>query len=83
MNTLYEHCYYRLRETKKPTYLDFYELDVNDLHNLECYLNQTIRFQNKWYFLEMKKKYFYTEKERDATPKYMMKPLYKPERELF
>lgn len=73
---LYEHYYYLMKETKKPKYLDFYELEDTDLKNIECYLEQTVRYKNKWYFIEFKKKYFYTEEARKNAPKYMIKELY-------
>jgi hypothetical protein len=76
MNTLFEHCYYQARETKKPIYLDFYEIEKKDLPHIDCYLEQTIRYNNKWYFVEMKKTYFRSETQRNNAPKYWIKNLY-------
>lgn len=74
---LYEHCYYLMRETKNPKYLDFYDLEDKDLKSIECYLEQTVRYKNKWYFIESKKTYFYTEEAREKASKHMIKELYK------
>ena len=81
-NVLYEHCYYLIKETKKPTYLDFYDLDDTDFieAKLCCYLEQTIRYKGKWFFVTTKKQYFSTAEDRDTAPKMLIKYLYrKPE----
>ena len=81
-NILYEHFYYLIKETKKPTYLDFYDLDDSDFTETKlcCYLEQTIRYGGKWFFVTTKKQYFGTEAGRDAAPKMLIKHLYqKPE----
>ena len=82
MNTLYEQLYYLIRETKKPTYLDFYDLDDSDFTEAKlcCYLEQTIRYKGRWFFITTKKQYFSTAEDRDAAPKMLIKYLYqKPE----
>ena len=81
-NILYEHCYYLMRQTKNPKYLDFYDLEEKDLRCIDCYLEQTVRYNNEWYFVEMKKKYYYNEIDREKAPKYMIKKLYKKVEEL-
>ena len=75
-NTLYEHCYYQMRETKRPKYLDFYELEKKDLQHIECYLEQTVRYSEKWFFIEMKKTYFQSAYLRDQAPRNWIKYLY-------
>lgn len=75
--TLYEHYAYIARETKQPKYLDFYELEQKDLKNIECYLDQTVRIDNKWFFVTTAKKYYRSEAERDRAPKFYIKRLYK------
>lgn len=75
-DTLYEHCFYLVKETKKPTYLDFYDLEDKDLKSIECYLEQTVRINNKWYFVTTGKKYFRSEADRENAPKYYIKALY-------
>jgi len=77
MNTLYEHCFYLIKETKKPKYLDFYDLNEKDLNSPEIYLEQTIRFNDKWYFITTGKQYCRSEEERENTPKIYIKHLYK------
>ena len=74
---LYEQWYYLMKETKKPTYLDFYDLEDRDLNFIENYLEQTVRYQDKWYFVTNGKKYFSTAEDRDTAPKYYIKELYK------
>jgi len=76
-NILYEQVYYLIKETKKPTYLDFYDLDDADLKMIECYLEQTIRYKNRWYFITTKKQYFSNAEKRDTAPKIYLKNLYK------
>lgn len=81
-NVLYEHIYYLIKETKKPKYLDFYELDDTDFTEAKlcCYLEQTIRYKGKWFFVTTKKQYFSTEAGRDTASKMLLKYLYrKPE----
>lgn len=77
-NILYEHQYYLIKETKKPFYLDFYDLDDSDFTEarLCCYLEQTIRYKDKWFFVTTKKQYFSTETARDNAPKILIKYLY-------
>lgn len=75
--TLYEKTQYILKQTQKPKYLDFYDLDKKDLTMPEIYIGETIRLENKWFFLEVKKKYFNSEKERDEAPTTLIKELYK------
>ena len=77
MEQLYEGSYYLIRQTKKPKYLDFYELEDKDLSCIECYLEQTVRYKNDWYFIEQKHRYFHSENERDISPRYYIKKLYK------
>lgn len=79
MNILYEQHYYLIKETKKPTYLNFYELDDADFTEfMLCgYLEQTIRYNGKWFFVTTKKQYFSTEAGRDEAPKILIKYLYK------
>jgi len=74
---LYEGIYYLMRETKKPTYLNFYELEEKDLWDLIVYCDQTVRYNDKWFFISMKKTYFSTKERRDAAPKQYIKYLYK------
>ena len=76
-NLLYEYCYYLMRQTKKPKYLDFYELKDKDLKCLDSYLEQTVRYKNEWYFIESKRKYFHNKLDRDNAPRYIIKKLYK------
>lgn len=76
MNTLYEHCYYLMKETKKPVYLDFYELEKKDLPNIVCYLEQTVRYNGKWFFIKMLKSYFKEYNQRENAPKNWIKFLY-------
>jgi len=74
---LYEKTQYLLKQTFKPKYLDFYDINEKDLTMPEIYLNQTLRFNNKWYFLTKSKKYFYSAEERDKMPELLIKDLYK------
>jgi len=55
-NVLYENSYYLLRETKNPTYLDFYELNDRDVEfpAIVAYAKQTVRYKGKWFFVEYK-----------------------------
>lgn len=78
-DTLYESNYYLIKETKKPVYLDFYELDDTDFTEAKicCYLEQTVRYNGKWFFITTKKRYFSTAVGRDAAPKVVIKYLYK------
>ena len=77
MNTLYEHWYYVMRETKKPVYLVFYDLERKDLQDIECYLEQTVRYDGKWFFVKAKTTYFGNERDRDAAFRLFIKFLYK------
>lgn len=76
---LYEHQYYLVKETKQPTFLDFYGLEDKDFAEfiVAGYVNQTIQYKNKWFFVTIQKKYFSTEEKRDASPKVLIKYLYK------
>ena len=76
MNTLYEHCYYLMTETKKPKYLDFYDLEDKDLGWLVSYRNQTVRYRGKWFFVTYKKTYFSSEKAAKEAPENYIKYLY-------
>ena len=76
-NIVYSHYYYLVRETKRPTYLDFYDLTDKDMEYPEIYLEQTIRYKNKWFFVTSKTKYFRTEKEQQEAPRVYIKYLYK------
>ena len=84
MDTLYEHCYYLIKETKKPKYLDFYELEEKDFEYpmVVSYLEQTVRYNDKWYFITTKNIHYRTIEERDKAPKVYIKELYKKERGL-
>lgn len=75
MNVLHEHNYYLMQETKKPTYLDFYELEEKDLPKIDCYLEQTVRYNDKWFFIKSAKTYFSLRQEN--YPKLWIKYLYK------
>jgi len=81
-NILYEHVYYIIKETKKPKYLDFYELTEKDLKDPEIYLEQTIRYNDKWFFITTGKQYFATEISSLLAPKIFIKYLYRPKEEL-
>ena len=73
--TLYEHVYYLVKETKKPKYLDFYDLRETD--NPEYYLDQTVRINGKWFFMTTGKTHFRSAADRDNAPKIYIKYLYK------
>ncbi len=77
VDTLYEHCYYLMKETKKPTHLDFYELEDKDLRMLDAYEKQTVRYQGKWFFVTYRKQYFYSEESQKNAPRVYIKYLYK------
>ncbi len=81
-NILYERHYYLMKQTKKPVYLDFYELEDKDLKLLNIYLEQTVRYKNEWYFIEWKKKYYHNEENAKKAPEFMIKKLYKKEEPL-
>lgn len=66
-----------MRETKKPKYLDFYDLEREDLKNIEIYLENTVRYDGRWYFIETKKRYFRDEKESKKAEKIYIKNLYR------
>jgi hypothetical protein len=76
-NALYEHVFYLIKETRKPKYLDFYELDDKDLKSPEFYLEETIRHNGKWYFITTSKQYFRSEELRAKAPRVFIKHLYK------
>lgn len=77
-HVLYEHVYCLIRETKKPKYLDFFALDAADLRDPRAYLEQTIRYAGKWFFVTTGKQIFKTVEARDAAPKIYIKFLRKP-----
>ena len=76
MNILYEHYYYLMHETKRPKYLDFYDLNNKDLSMLELYMDQTVRYEGKWFFVKQYKKYFRDKKIRDSAPRNFIRYLY-------
>lgn len=76
MDILYEHYYYLMQETKNPKYLDFYDLDNKDLSLLELYINQTVRYRGRWFFVKQYKKYFRNKKNADVAPGNFIKYLY-------
>ena len=76
-NILYSHQYYLVKETKNPTYLDFYDLTDKDMKYPEIYLEQTIRYRDRWFFVTSKTEYFRSEVEREKAPKVYIKYLYK------
>ena len=80
--TLYEGMYYLIKETKQPKYLDFYELEEKDLNDPVMYLEQTVRYAGKWYFITTKTRCFDSENERDSAPKVYIKNLYQKKKPL-
>ena len=76
-STIFEHCYYLVKQTKKPTYLDFYDISPKDLKFPEIYCDQTVRIEGNWYFVTMKKTYYYNEEEWKTAPRVYIKRLYK------
>ena len=75
--TLYRSKYFLMRETKQPTYLDFFDIEDKDLKYLYDYEDQTVRYNGKWFFIEQHHQDFSSEERRDASPKAYIKYLYK------
>ena len=77
MTTMYEGGRYLMKETKQPKYLNFFDLKDKDLSLLVAYVDQTIRYKNKWFFVTHNTKLFYSEKDRDNYAENWIKYLYK------
>lgn len=77
MITMYEGGRYLMKETKQPKYLDFFDLEDKHLSVLAVYVDQTVRYKNKWFFITYKTKLFYSKKDRDNYAENWIKYLYK------
>ena len=82
MTTMYEGGYYLMKETKQPKYLDFYDLKKEDLSSLVAYVDQTVRYKKRWFFVTHKTKLFYSFDVRDNYPENWIKYLYKKPEEI-
>lgn len=49
-NKVHRRYIFIAKETKKPRYLDFYDLD--SFREISLYEKQTVRLNGKWYFVE-------------------------------
>ncbi len=57
--------------------LDFFDLTDHDLHSLFLYVDQTVRYKNKWFVVKTKKRWFTSKKERNEYPDNWIKYPYK------